>query len=173
MPVPFSVPFSVTPDQVWRATSALVWVAGQRYVLVVAINEATAEVKYLVSNATSEPVSRLLAVAFRRATIEHGFRVGKQEVGLMHYEGRQYQGLIRHLILALIVLGFVALHTERLRGEKSTSDLGAGLSSVERALCDPVSSPPWRSGVAPCGCSDPIPPAAQRAGDTLTQETAA
>jgi SRSO17 transposase len=162
-----------THDQVWRATSALVWVAGQRYVLVVAINEATAEVKYFVSNATAEPVSRLLAVAFRRATIEHGFRVGKQEVGLMHYEGRQYQGLIRHLLLALIVLAFVSLHTERLRGEKSPGDPGAGLSGVERALCDPVSPPSRGSGAAAHRCSDPIPSAAQRAGGTLTQEAAA
>jgi SRSO17 transposase len=162
-----------THDQVWRATSKLVWVAGRRYVLVVAINEATAEVKYFVSNATGAPVSRLLAVAFRRATIEHSFRVGKQEVGLMHYEGRQYQGLIRHLILGLIVLGFVTLHTERLRGEKSTGDPGAGLSSLERALCDAVSPPTRCGGVAPCRCGGPIPPASQRAGGSLAQEATA
>ena len=43
------------------------------------------------------------------------FRVGKQEAGLLHYEGRNYTGLMRHLILALVVLGFVATQTERLR----------------------------------------------------------
>lgn len=37
---------------------------------VVAIHEATAEVKYFVSNAVTEPVTRLLEVAFRRATLE-------------------------------------------------------------------------------------------------------
>jgi hypothetical protein len=30
---------------VWRATTALVWVAGRQHLLLVAINEATAEVK--------------------------------------------------------------------------------------------------------------------------------
>lgn len=35
----------------------------------------------------------------------------------MPYEGRDYTGLMRHLILALVVLGFVVTHTERLRGE--------------------------------------------------------
>lgn len=35
----------------------------------------------------------------------------------MDYEGRTYTGLIRHLTLALVVLGFVAVHTARLRGE--------------------------------------------------------
>ena len=60
----------------------------------------------------------MLAVAFRRWAVEHAFRLGKQEAGLMHYEGRDYTGLLRHLTLALVVLGFVATHTERLRGEK-------------------------------------------------------
>jgi hypothetical protein len=35
----------------------------------------------------------------------------------MHYEGRQYRGLIRHLILSLVVLGFVSIHTDRVRGK--------------------------------------------------------
>ncbi len=60
--------------------------------LVTAINEATGEVKYFVTNAIEEPLDRVLAVAFRRATIEHAFRLAKQEAGLMHYEGRQYVG---------------------------------------------------------------------------------
>jgi hypothetical protein len=34
---------------VWRATSTTVWVAGRQHVLIVAINEATAEVKYFLS----------------------------------------------------------------------------------------------------------------------------
>jgi hypothetical protein len=33
---------------------------------VVAINEATAEMKYFISNATDEPLNRLLGVAVRR-----------------------------------------------------------------------------------------------------------
>jgi hypothetical protein len=81
--------------------TAAVWAAGRGHTLVAAINEATAEVKYFLTNATDEPVARVLAVAFRRATVEHAFRLGKQEAGLMDYEGRDYTGLLRHLILAL------------------------------------------------------------------------
>lgn len=95
----------------------MVWVDGREYALVVAINESTAEVKYFVTNATPEPLSRVLAVAFRRATIEHTFRVAKSEAGLTHYEGRQWVGLVRHLVLTLVVLGFVSVHTDRLRGK--------------------------------------------------------
>lgn len=85
--------------------------------MVTAVNEATGEVKYFVTNGRDSPLSVILGVAFRRATIEPAFRVAKQEAGRMHYEGRDYTGLIRHLTLSLIVLGFVAAHTERLRGK--------------------------------------------------------
>src|SRR5262249_12044137 len=78
-----------------------------------------------------EPVARVLAVAFRRWTVEHGFRLGKQEAGLMDYEGRDYTGLIRHLVLALVVLGFVATHTERLRGEKPAGGGGARVPGAQ------------------------------------------
>jgi len=48
----------------WRATAAAVWVAEREHTLVAAIDEATAEVKYFLTNATGAALSRLLAVAF-------------------------------------------------------------------------------------------------------------
>ena len=93
------------------------WAAEGWHQWVTAINEATGEVKYFVTNAVDEPLVRVLRAAFRRATIEHAFRLAKQEAGVMHYEGRQYGGLVRHLVMALVVLGFVAEQTERLRGK--------------------------------------------------------
>ncbi len=160
-------------DQWWRAARVPVRVAQQAYVLVVAIHEATAEVKYFLSNATGQPLGRLLAVAFRRATVEHNFRLGKQEAGLMHYEGRQYVGLVRHLILALIVMAFVSIHTERLRGEKPAGDPGAGVPGAQRPLRRVVPPPPGHGRVQSCGRGDPLPPAPQRASHTLPQEKAA
>jgi SRSO17 transposase len=160
-------------DSVWRAASALVWVCGQQQVLIVAVNEATAEVKYFVSNASSLPLGRLLAVAFSRWSVEHSLRLGKQEAGLMHYEGWDYTGLLRHLILALVVLGFVATYTERLRGEKSAGDGGASMPGVEPAV---------RGGVSPasenCRCTAPqcgpwLSPASKRPGNKVPQKTAA
>ncbi len=160
-------------DQWWRAARVPVVLAGRSAVLVVAVNEATAEVKYFVSNAATAPVGRLLAVAFRRATVEHGFRLAKQEAGLMHYEGRKYLGLVRHLLLALIVMGFVALHTERLRGEKPAGDTGASVPGVEPAVRGPVPPPARDAGRPPRGRGDPVPPAPQRAGDAIPQKAAA
>src|SRR5437660_11586895 len=70
----FRIPRRTGPDQWWRAADVLVRVAEYEFRLVVAINEATAEVKYFVTNATSQPVRGVRLVAFRRATIEHGCR---------------------------------------------------------------------------------------------------
>jgi SRSO17 transposase len=157
----------------WRATTARVWVAEREHALVVAINEATAEVKYFLTNATGASLARVLAVAFRRATVEHAFRLGKQEAGLMHYEGRDYTGLRRHLILALIVLGFVATHTERLRGEKPAGDGRAGVPGVEPAVRDGVPPAAGRARDPAHQRGHPVPPAAEHSGRQVPQETAA
>jgi SRSO17 transposase len=127
-------------DQVWRARRSRVWAARGWHTLVTAVNEATGEVKFFVTNAVGESLATLLAVAFRRATVEHAFRIAKTEGGLTHFEGRQYVGLMRHLTLTLVVLGFVAVHTERLRGEKPAGDTGAGVPGVERGV--PAAVPP-------------------------------
>ncbi len=158
--------------QVWRAASVPVWVRGRAYSLVVAINESTAEVKYFVTNALTAPLGRVLAVAFRRATIEHSFRVAKSEAGLVHYEGRQYVSLIRHLILALLVMGFVSVHTDRLRGEKPAGDDGAGVPGDQREMRCPVPSAAGHTSTATHGRGHPLPPAAERTGRQVPQETA-
>jgi SRSO17 transposase len=158
---------------VWRAATAAVRVAGREHTRVVCINEATAEVKYFLTNATAAPLTRVLAVAFRRWTVEHGFRLGKQEAGLMDYEGRDYTGLLRHLTLALVVLGFVATHTERLRGEKPAGDGGAGVPGVEPAV---RGGPPPSAGgprAAAHQRGHPLLPAAERAGREVPPARAA
>lgn len=157
----------------WRAATATVWVADREHTLVVAINEGTEEVKYFLTNATTAPVARVLAVAFRRWTVEHGFRLGKQEAGLMDYEGRNYTGLLRHLTLALIVLGFVATHTERLRGGKPSGDSGAGVPGVESAMRGGVPPTPRRPRNEAHQRHHPLPPEAKHPGRQVPQETAA
>jgi SRSO17 transposase len=157
----------------WRAASAAVWVAGRAHALVVAINEATGEVKYFLTNATAAPLARVLAVAFRRWTVEYAFRLGKQEAGLMDFEGRSYPGLIRHLTLALVVLGFVATHTERLRGEKPGGDGRAGVPGAEptvRGGVPPPTGRPRREAHQQC---PPVSPEAEHPGRQLPQEAAA
>jgi SRSO17 transposase len=149
-----------TREQVWRATAAAVWVNGRRHTPAVAACEATGEVKYFLTNATAAPLRPVLRVAFRRWAVEHLFRVAKSEAGLTHYEGRTYRGLIRHLILCLVVLSFVAIQTDRLRGKKPGRDDGAGLPGVEPAVPGPVPPPAEDRGRDPHRRRDPLPAAA-------------
>ena len=118
------------------------------YWLIVARNLATGEVKYFISNAPADTLlEKLLRVAFTRWNVEHSFRVAKTEIGFGHFEGRSYLALMRHMILCLIVMGFVAEHTDRLRGEKSGHHDGASVPRAEPALPDLAdeSSPDNRS----------------------------
>src|SRR5580704_5105592 len=142
--------------QVWEVKAAQVWQmqdkqwSARTYWLIWARNVATGEEKYFLSNASADAkLQTLVRVAFRRWNVEHTFRVGKSELGFTHYEGRSYAGLMRHQTLCLLMLTFVAGHTERLRGEKSGGDDGADLQCVE----------PAESGVAGGTAGDHAPPA--------------
>jgi SRSO17 transposase len=128
-------------DQVWRVKAARVWLSSgegwseQTYWLIWASNDATGEEKFFLSNAaTDTAMAVLMRVAFRRANVEHSFRVCKSELGFTHFEGRHYVALLRHQTLCLAALGFVAEYTEWLRGEKSGSDAGAGVPGVGRSV---------------------------------------
>jgi SRSO17 transposase len=120
--------------QVWEVKAAPVWQVQNKkwsqrtYWLLWARNVATGEEKYFLSNApATAKLQTLVRVAFRRWNVEHTFRVAKSELGFTHYEGRNYAGLMRHQTLCLLMLTFVAGHTQRLRGEKSGGNDGAGV----------------------------------------------
>jgi SRSO17 transposase len=124
-------------DQVWRIKAARVWLSSSvgwsagTYWLIWACNDETGEEKFFLSNASEEEaVEKLIRVAFRRAVVEHSFRVCKGELGFSHFEGRNYEALMRHQILCLVAMGFVAEHTEQLRGEKSGGNDGASVPDV-------------------------------------------
>lgn len=105
------------------------------YWLIVAWNRATDKYKYFLSNAPpTTHLTLLLRVAFRRAVIEHLFRIAKSEVGLSHFEGRSYVGLMRHMTLCQLMLLFLAEQTDRLRGEKPAGYDGAGGPGAEPSV---------------------------------------
>jgi SRSO17 transposase len=112
-------------EQIWRVKAARVWLSSAAgwsagtYWLIWASNDETGEEKFFLSNAPQETAVELLVrVGFRRANVEHSFRVCKTELGFTHFEGRNYVALMRHMSLCLAALNFVAEHTERLRGGK-------------------------------------------------------
>jgi SRSO17 transposase len=154
-------------NQEWEVRAGQVYLArrgelsDRTYWLIVARNAATSEVKYFISNAPADmPVETLLRVAFRRWHVEHSFRVAKSEIGFGHFEGRNYVALMRHLILCLVAMGFVAEHTDRLRGEKSRDHDGAGMPGAEPALPDLAGKPPRGNRRPAHSRSDRVSPAA-------------
>lgn len=88
--------------------------------LIVARNPLNGEIKYFVSNAPpEEKVEVLLLVAFSRWKVERCFEDQKGEIGLDHYEGRVWKGLLRHLVLSSVSYLFLAQVKCELGGGKS------------------------------------------------------
>jgi SRSO17 transposase len=165
--------------QVWEVKAAPVWQvqdgqwSNRTYWLIWARNVATGEEKYFLSNASAKAkLQKLLRVAFRRWNVEHCFRISKSEMGFTHYEGTNYTGLMRHQTLCLLMLSFVAGHTERLRGEKSRDHDGAGVQCLEPA--EPgVAGEPTGNDTPPTLARHPcLPPASQPGRPRVPPETA-
>ena len=139
----FTLARQTLAPQVWHARAAQVWLRDPKtqrpcdrtHWLIHAWDQRTGEHKYFVSNAPpGTPLEVLLKVAFSRAHVEHIFRVAKTELGMDHYEGRSYLGLMRHLVLCQLVLLFLAEATDRLRGEKPGPDAGADGAGAQRLV---------------------------------------
>lgn len=154
--------------QVWEVKAVQVWQMQDKewsrrtYWLIWARNVATGEEKYFLSNAPANAkLPTLLRVAFCRWNVEHTFRVAKSELGFTHYEGRNYTGLMRHQTLCLLMLTFVAGHTERLRGEKPGGDDGAGMQCLEPAEPGVAGEPTGDHAPPPQAGHHRLPPAAE------------
>jgi SRSO17 transposase len=146
---------------------------GRTYWLIVARNVATGETKHFVSNAPPHtPLLKLLKVAFSRWGIEHVFRLVKTEIGFGHFEGRSWLGLLRHMILCMVVMLFVAEQTDKLRGEKSADHNGADGPCVERSLPAVAGPPPRRAGHRTRRRSDLLPPSPESGRNKITATTA-
>ncbi len=135
-------------------------VGAARRWLMVARDGATGEEKYFICGGVEAGLETRMRVGFTRHNVEHGFRLAKTELGFAHYEGRSYVGLMRHMTLCLVTLGFVAGQAAGLRGGKSGGDGGAGVPGVEPGVPD-LGAGVWRGGGAgrPRGGDDPVPPA--------------
>lgn len=91
--------------------------------LIVAVPVAGGAAKYFLSNGSAGvPLEVLLHVAFSRWHIERCFEDDKGEIGLDHFEVRNYRSLKRHLILSAVSFLFLAETNEDLRGEKPRVD---------------------------------------------------
>ena len=164
------------PDAVWQAKAVDVTPGDDprpMHRLILARNRETGEVKYFVTNAAkSVGLRRLLEVGFTRWHVEHVFRVAKTEIGLTHFEGRSYVSLKRHLALCLVMMAFVALHAERLRGGKPGGDAGAGVPGTGVGVPAVSGSASRHAGNGVLGGRSVLPPGPQRRGTPVAKEAA-
>src|SRR3712207_6906829 len=66
----------------------------------------------------------------RRWNVEHAIRVAKGELGFTHYEGRNYKALMRHQTLCLLMLTFVAEHTQ----DRKSTRLNSSHANISYAV---------------------------------------
>src|SRR5690606_38726278 len=145
--------FRVKDDQggavVWEAKeadfhlrdgNAHVSVPTRAHRLIVARHVLTGEVKRFVSNAPpSVPLSELLRVAFTRWAVERCFQDAKGELGLSHFEVRNYRSLKRHMILTAVSFLFLARALEKRRSgaaDAAESTRGGGARVGKKNTAD-------------------------------------
>ena len=122
---------------VWQVKRLMVYLSDEQglptrpFHLLVARNALDhKEVKYFLSNAPeSTPVEMLLRVAFTRWVIERAFEDSKTELGMDHFEVRQYLSIQRHLILSCLSHIFLSEFCLKHRGEKPGPDALPGPDS--------------------------------------------
>jgi SRSO17 transposase len=124
---------------IWEAKAAPIYLKDSndlptgRHWLVVARNALNREeIKYFVSNAPAgTPLEVLLYVGFSRSHVERCFEDQKTELGMDHFEVRNYCSLMRHLILTSVSYLFVAQVHQQLKKNSGVN----GLSGTHSGQC--------------------------------------
>ena len=157
----FHIKDSTLGPAVWEAKAARIYLKRDDlptwpHWLIVARNVLDPdEIKYFLSNAPEGmPLEVLLHVAFQRYHVERCFEEEKGELGMDHFEVRNYTSLKRHLLLTAVSHLFLAKVRQKWRGEKSATD---GLPA-----------PPGGRGTGAVAVADRAGPAkllAERSGD--------
>jgi SRSO17 transposase len=118
---PLRVKDTTTGPVVWEVKRARFWLRRDglptaEHGLVVARHALTGEIKYFVTNAPSSVrIEEIVSVAFTRWTVERCFEDAKTELGLSHFEVRNWRSLTRHLLLTSLGLLVLSRVTSRHR----------------------------------------------------------
>ncbi len=127
--VKFHVKDTTKGPEVWQAKAAPVYLKRDdlptwAHWLIVARNVLYPDqTKYFVSNAPAgTPLEVMLHVAFQRFHVELCFQEEKDELGMDHFEVRNYLSLKRHLLLTAVSHLFLAKVRQKWRGEKTAPD---------------------------------------------------
>ncbi len=97
----------------------------------------TKEIKYFLCNApVNASIGVLLKLAYSRWSVERCFEDDKKYIGLDHYEGHGYLGMLRHLNLNAVSLLFLS----RVRQQFSVQFPQLTVSQVRQAVSSLVQS---------------------------------
>jgi len=117
---------------VWEIKESPFWLRREgvptaEHRLVVARNALTSEIKYFVTNATaSVRIEEIMSVAFTRWTVERCFEDAKTELGLSHFEVRNWTSLMRHLLITSVGLLLLSRVTKRHCSKSADGDALSG-----------------------------------------------
>lgn len=149
---PYRVKDGTKGPFVWEAQCVPLWIKDEHglpdgpHPLLIARNVLKPEeVKFFLSNAPLDtPVETLLLVAFSRWHIERLFEDSKTELGLDHFEVRQYGAITRHLLLTCVSHLFLAEFVQQ-RKKRRRSD---GVPSADRHAAAGAALAAWRTLLA-------------------------
>ncbi len=115
-----------------------VWLIGER--------RTTGEQKYCLSNLPADTTLKALAAAIKARWIcEQAHQQLKEELGLDHFEGRSWNGLHRHCLMAMIAFAFLQSRRLQAAGRKKR-DGGPppqpSMPAIRQAIIDLFARPP-------------------------------
>lgn len=127
---PFHIKDGENGPMVWEVKHARLYrkqgpdgLPGPAHYLIIARNVLkTTEIKYFVSNRTpgssGVTLEKLLWVAFSRFPIERCFEIGKRQLGMDHFEVRNWTAIHRHFYISQLSYLFCARVHQKLREKK-------------------------------------------------------
>ncbi|MFQ6036466.1 MAG: IS701 family transposase [Sedimentisphaerales bacterium] len=112
---------------------------GPAHYLIIARNALNPkEVKYFLSNmvpsASGISLENLLWIGFSRDPIERCFEVGKQQLGMDHFEVRGWLGIHRHFYITQLSFLFCSIVHQKLREKKHQRFISDGRAGSRRCL---------------------------------------
>lgn len=131
------------------------------------------EVKYFLADAPPETrTETALWVGLTRHRVERCFQDQKSELGLDHFEGRRYVGLMRHLYLTLVSYLFLMRAAQRRWEKKSGMDYSASAPRHFIANYGQMVAPSGSSRLAETAQQrNQVPPAPQPRCPKISRQT--
>ncbi len=153
---------------------------GKPHTLVVARNVLNPdEVKYFVSDRAVGPggtsLEWILWVAFSRWPIERCFELAKRDLGMDHFEVRNWQAIHRHLYISQLSLLFCSIVHQEYREKNGRNYVPDSRASSTGSQCmaqspDLTTISP-QTNIPPSSRPDSIPPTAQSTSSTKPHKT--